>query len=119
MAPTIIYTPTQFQATLKSLGYSSIIKLQSDYGLVANGQADPTTQHILATTVRSLKHNINLVFQPFTPLKPTNLYDDTTTIYVREFQQRMGIPDDGIANLTVRIHLDRWAKNGWVCGYAS
>lgn len=119
MAPTLIYTPTQFQTALKSLGYPSILKLQGDYGLIQTGQADPTTQNILATTVRSLKHNINLVFQPIIPLKSTNFYDEETTIYVREFQQRMGIPDDGIAHLTLRIHLDRWAKNGWVCGYAS
>ncbi len=117
MPPTMIYTPIQFQATLKSLGYNSIIQFQIDYKLPQTGQADSETQSILAKTVRNLKHNINLVFQPPNPLNPSNMYDDATKIYVREFQQRMGVPDNGNADIALRIHLDRWAKNGWVCGY--
>lgn len=108
------YTPIQLRAVLEGLGYATIAEFQQDYSLTAHGQADSQTQELAATTVRNLQHNLNLIFKPYPLIPYSELYDAQTEAYVRKFQQEIGLPATGIADLRLRSRLDKWAKNQWV-----
>ncbi|ARV61525.1 peptidoglycan-binding protein [Nostocales cyanobacterium HT-58-2] len=120
------YTPRQFRAVLRGLGYNvkvsdapltdadtkkAIQEFQKGYKLQpADGIAGPKTQDFAATTVKILQANLNLVAKPNPPLPRNQYYGPQTEAAVRQYQKKLGLQETGIADLALRQRLDQQAR---------
>ncbi len=121
------YTPQQFRAVLRGLGYKvkvsnealtnaearkAIQEFQTGYKLKpADGLAGPRTQDFAASILRILKSNLNVVLKPNPPLPRDQFYGTRTEAVVREFQKKYQLEETGIADLALRQRLNQEAKN--------
>jgi peptidoglycan hydrolase-like protein with peptidoglycan-binding domain len=119
------YTPQEFRAVLRGLGYQvkvtkgpltdeetkkAINELQKGYKLPITGQADPKTQDFVATIVQILQGNLNAVLKPQPPLPRNQFYGDRTEQLIKEYQKKNQLTETGIADLRLRQRLDEEAK---------
>ncbi|MBW4626446.1 MAG: peptidoglycan-binding protein [Brasilonema octagenarum HA4186-MV1] len=121
------YTPRQFRAVLRGLGYSvkvsdaplttadtknAIQEFQKGHKLKpADGIVGPKTQDVAAKIVETLQANLNLVAKP-NPLLPSNqYYGSQTEAAVKLYQKKLGLQQTGIADLALRQKLTQQAKN--------
>ncbi len=120
------YTPQQFRAVLRGLGYKvptsstpltdaetkkAIQDFQKGYRLKPiDGIAGPTTQNYAANIMQILQSNLNLVVKPNPSLPRNQYYGPQTEAAVRQFQKKFQLQETGIANLEVRQRLDQEAK---------
>ncbi|NJL63525.1 MAG: peptidoglycan-binding protein [Methylacidiphilales bacterium] len=122
-----VYTPQQFRAVLRGLGYQvkasnqpltdaetkkAITEFQTGYKLKpADGIAGLKTQNFAANIVRILQANLNVVMKPNPPLPRDQFYGTRTEAVVREFQKKFQLQETGIADLALRQKLNEEAKN--------
>ncbi|NMG07351.1 peptidoglycan-binding protein [Brasilonema sp. UFV-L1] len=121
-----IYTPRQFRAVLRGLGYNvkvsdtpltatdtkkAIQEFQKGYKIKpADGTAGTKTQDSAAKIVEVLQTNLNLVTKP-NPLLPGNqYYGPRTEAAVKQYQKKLGLQETGIADLALRQKLNEEAK---------
>jgi len=125
-APQRSYTPQQFRAVLRGLGYNvkvtntpltdeetkkAIREFQTGYRLKpVDGIAGPQTQAYAANIVKILQGNLNAVVKPNPPLPRDNFYGPQTEAAVKEYQKKNQLQETGIANLALRQKLDAEAK---------
>ncbi|MBW4500041.1 MAG: peptidoglycan-binding protein [Scytonema hyalinum WJT4-NPBG1] len=120
------YTPRQFRAVLRGLGYNvklsdapltagdtkkAIQEFQKGYKLQpADGIVGAKTQDFAARIVEILQANLNLVAKPNPPLPRNQYYGPQTEAAVRQSQKKLGLQETGIADLAFRQRLDQQAK---------
>jgi peptidoglycan hydrolase-like protein with peptidoglycan-binding domain len=120
------YSPQQFRAVLRGLGYSvdltntpltdaktkkAIREFQTGYKLTpADGIAGPKTQDFAANIIQILQANLNAVLKPKTPLPRDQFYGTQTEATVKEAQKRFQLQETGIADLAFRQRLNEEAK---------
>jgi Putative peptidoglycan binding domain len=120
------YTPQEFRSALRGLGYKvkvsnepltnaeakkAIQELQTGYKLKpADGIAGPRTQDYVASIIRILQSNLNVVLKPTTPLPRNQFYSTRTEAAVKEFQKKLQLEETGIADLVLRQRLDEEAR---------
>ncbi|WP_017319068.1 peptidoglycan-binding domain-containing protein [Mastigocladopsis repens] len=120
------YTPRQFRAVLRGLGYNvkvsdvpltdadtkkAIQEFQKGYKLQPiDGIAGPKTQDFAARIIDILQANLNLVAKPNPPLPRNQYYGPQTEAAVRQYQKKLGLKETGIADLAFRQRLDQQAK---------
>ncbi len=120
------YTQQEFRSVLRGLGYKvkvssepltnteakrAIQELQTGYKLKpADGVAGPKTQDYVASIVRILQSNLNVVLKPATPLPRNQFYSTRTEAAVKEFQKKLQLEETGIADLALRQRLDQEAR---------
>ncbi|NJR75849.1 MAG: peptidoglycan-binding protein [Scytonema sp. CRU_2_7] len=121
-----IYTPQQFRAVLRGLGYNvkvsdtpltaadakkAIQEFQKGYKIKpADGTAGAKTQDSAAKIVEVLQTNLNLVTKP-NPLLPGNqYYGPQTEAAVKQYQKKLGLKETGIADLALRQKLNEEAQ---------
>ena len=121
------YTPQEFRSVLRGLGYKvkvstepltnpeakkAIQELQTGYRLKpADGFAGPKTQDFVASIVRILQSNLNVVLKPTTPLPRNQFYSTRTEAAVKELQKKLQLEETGIADLALRQRLDQEARS--------
>lgn len=121
------YTPQQFRAVLRGLGYDikvsnepltnadakkAITEFQTGYRLKpADGLAGPKTQDFAAQIMQILQANLNLVMKPNPPLPRSQYYSTRTEAVVRAYQKKNELTETGIADLALRQKLDQEASN--------
>ncbi|MBW4611662.1 MAG: peptidoglycan-binding protein [Hassallia sp. WJT32-NPBG1] len=120
------YSPQQFRAVLRGLGYSvdltntpltdaktkkAIREFQTGYKLTpADGIAGPKTQDFAANIIQILQANLNAVLKPKNPLPRDQFYGSRTEAAVKEAQKRFQLQETGIADLAFRQRLNEEAK---------
>jgi peptidoglycan hydrolase-like protein with peptidoglycan-binding domain len=120
------YTPRQFRAVLRGLGYSvkatdgpltdaetkkAVRQFQTGYKIQpVDGIAGPKTQEFAANIVRILQANLNTVLKPKTPLPRNSYYGAQTEAAVKEFQKKFQLQETGIADLPLRQKLNEEAQ---------
>jgi peptidoglycan hydrolase-like protein with peptidoglycan-binding domain len=120
------YSPQQFRAVLRGLGYSvdltntpltdaktkkAIREFQTGYKLTpADGVAGPKTQDFAANIIKILQANLNAVLKPKTPLPRDQFYGSRTEAAVKEAQKKLQLKETGIADLAFRQRLNEEAK---------
>ncbi|MBD0266343.1 MAG: peptidoglycan-binding protein, partial [Tolypothrix sp. Co-bin9] len=120
------YSPQQFRAVLRGLGYSvdltntpltdaktkkAIREFQTGYKLTpADGVAGPKTQDFAANIIQILQANLNAVLKPENPLPRDQFYGARTEAAVKEAQKRFQLQETGIADLAFRQRLNEEAK---------
>ncbi|MBW4634379.1 MAG: peptidoglycan-binding protein [Iphinoe sp. HA4291-MV1] len=120
------YTPQQFRAVLRGLGYNvkvsnapltaadtkkAIQAFQKGYKLQpADGIAGPKTQDFAARIVEILQANLNLVAKPNPRLPRNQYYGTQTEAAVRQYQKKLGLQETGIADLAFRQRLNQEAQ---------
>nr|WP_322653366.1 peptidoglycan-binding protein [Nostoc sp. CmiVER01]MDZ8122598.1 peptidoglycan-binding protein [Nostoc sp. CmiVER01] len=120
------YTPQQFRAVLRGLGYNvklangpltddqtkkAIREFQTGYKLKpVDGIAGPKTQQFAANIVQILHTNLNAVVKPNPPLPRDHFYGSRTEEVVKEYQKKYQLQETGIANLALRQKLNEEAK---------
>ena len=120
------YTPQQFRAVLRGLGYDvdltntpltdaktkkAIREFQTGYKLTpADGVAGSKTQDFAANIIQILQANLNAVLKPKTPLPRDQFYGTRTEAAVKEAQKKLQLPETGIADLAFRQKLNEEAK---------
>ncbi|MEH2419413.1 MAG: peptidoglycan-binding protein [Nostoc sp.] len=120
------YTPQQFRAVLRGLGYNvkvtnsalrdeetkkAIREFQTGYKLKpVDGIAGPKTQDFAANIVQILHRNLNAVLKPNPPLPRDHFYGSRTEEVVKEYQKKYQLQETGIANLALRQKLNEEAK---------
>jgi peptidoglycan hydrolase-like protein with peptidoglycan-binding domain len=120
------YSPQQFRAVLRGLGYSvdltntpltdaktkkAIREFQTGYKLTpADGVAGPKTQDFAANIIQILQANLNAVLKPKTPLPRDQFYGKRTEAAVKEAQKKLQLQETGIADLAFRQRLNEEAK---------
>jgi peptidoglycan hydrolase-like protein with peptidoglycan-binding domain len=120
------YTPRQFRAVLRGLGYNvkvsdapltngdvktAIQEFQKGYKLQpADGIAGAKTQDFAARIVEILQANLNLVAKPNPPLPRNQYYGPQTEAAVRQYQKKLGLQETGIADLAFRQRLNQEAQ---------
>ncbi len=103
-APQGTYTPQQFRAVLRGLGYTvkvtntpltdeetkkAIREFQTGYRLKpVDGIAGPQTQAYAANIVKILQGNLNAVVKPNPPLPRDQFYGPQTEAVVKEYQKK-------------------------------
>ena len=120
-----VYTPQEFRAVLRGLGYKveangnslseeqarqAIRDFQRQYKLVVDGIAGPQTQDFAGDLVRNLQHNLNLVVKPSPVLPRNHFYSSQTEAAVQQFQKLFNLPVTGVASYEVRTQLNQAAK---------
>jgi peptidoglycan hydrolase-like protein with peptidoglycan-binding domain len=122
-----VYTPRQFRAVLRGLGYSvkvsdapltatdtknAIQEFQKAHKLKpADGIIGSKTQDFAAKMVETLQANLNLVVKPNPPLPGNQYYGPQTEVAVKQYQKKLGLQETGIADLTFRQKLSQEAKD--------
>ncbi|MBW4477485.1 MAG: peptidoglycan-binding protein [Tolypothrix brevis GSE-NOS-MK-07-07A] len=120
------YSPQQFRAVLRGLGYSvdltntpltdaktkkAIREFQTGYKLTpADGVAGPKTQDFAASIIQILQANLNAVLKSKTPLPRDQFYGKRTEAAVKEAQKKLQLQETGIADLAFRQRLNEEAK---------
>lgn len=120
------YTPRQFRAVLRGLGYNvkvsdapltagdtkkAIQEFQKGYKLQpGDGIAGAKTQDFGAKIVEILQANLNLVAKPTPPLPRNQYYGAQTEAAVKQTQKKLGLQETGIADLAFRQKLNQQAK---------
>lgn len=119
------YTPQQFRAVLRGLGYNvkvvntpltdeetkkAIREFQKGYKLSVDGIAGPKTQDFAANVIQILQANLNVVIKPQPALPRDQFYGPRTEVVVKEFQKKFQLQETGIANLALRQKLNEEAK---------
>jgi peptidoglycan hydrolase-like protein with peptidoglycan-binding domain len=120
------YTPAEFRAVLRGLGYDvritntpltdeetkkAITEFQTGYRLATvDGVASPATQDFAAQIVQILQANLNAVLKPQTPLPRDQFYGVQTEAAVTEAQKKFEMEPTGIADLRFRQRLNEEAK---------
>ncbi|MBD2774870.1 peptidoglycan-binding protein [Iningainema tapete] len=120
------YTPQQFRALLRGLGYkvtasnapltdaetkAAIQEFQKGYKLkTADGVAGPNTQDFAAQIVEILQANLNLVLKPQNPLPRNQYYGPQTEAAVKQFQKKFQLQETGVADLATRQRIDQEAR---------
>jgi peptidoglycan hydrolase-like protein with peptidoglycan-binding domain len=120
------YSPQQFRAVLRGLGYSvdltntpltdaktkkAIREFQTGYKLTpADGVAGPKTQDFAASIIKILQANLNAVLKSKTPLPRDQFYGKRTEAAVKEAQKKLQLQETGIADLAFRQRLNEEAK---------
>ncbi|WP_193197799.1 peptidoglycan-binding protein [Nostoc sp. MG11] len=123
------YTPQQFRAVLRGLGYNvkvtntpltdeetkkAIREFQTGYKLKpVDGIAGPQTQGYAANIMQILQANLNAVVKPNPPLPRDQFYGPRTEEVVKEFQKKYQLQETGIANLALRQKLNEEAKKAF------
>jgi peptidoglycan hydrolase-like protein with peptidoglycan-binding domain len=120
------YTPEQFRAVLRGLGYNvkvtnnpltdeetkkAIREFQTGYKLKpVDGIAGPKTQDFAANIVKILQRNLNAVVKPNPPLPRDHFYGSRMEEVVKEYQKKYQLQETGIANLALRQKVNEEAK---------
>jgi peptidoglycan hydrolase-like protein with peptidoglycan-binding domain len=120
------YTPQQFRAVLRGLGYNvkvtnapltdaetkkAISEFQRGYKLSpVDGIAGPKTQDYAANIIQILQANLNAVLKPNPPLPRDQFYGPRTEATVKELQKKFQLQETGIADLALRQRLNEEAK---------
>ncbi len=121
------YTPRQFRAVLRGLGYSvkatdgpltdaetkkAIRQFQTGYKIQpVDGIAGPKTQEFAANIVKILQGNLNKVLELKTPLRRNSYYGAQTEAAVKEYQKKSQLKETGIADLALRQKLNEEAQS--------
>lgn len=91
------------------LTVDAIKAFQTYFQLKVDGIAGPITMAKAEQAMRVLQANLNLVVKANLPANQP-FYGPKTVAAVKEFERRYGYPVDGVANLTVRKHLNDLAR---------
>ncbi|MBR8835947.1 MAG: peptidoglycan-binding protein [Stigonema ocellatum SAG 48.90 = DSM 106950] len=121
------YTPQQFRAVLRGLGYKvkvsnapltdaetkkAILEFQKGYKLQpADGVAGKKTEDFAASIVQILQANLNLVLKLKPPITRNQYYGPKTEAAVRQYQKKNQLQETGIADLPLRQKLDQEAES--------
>lgn len=120
------YTPQQFRAVLRGLGYEIkpsneplttpeakkvISEYQRGYRLTSvDGIAGPQTQEHAAKIMEILQSNLNLVLKLNPPLPKNQYFGVRTQNAIKEYQKKHQLEQTGIADLALRQKLDAEAR---------
>jgi murein L,D-transpeptidase YcbB/YkuD len=94
-----------------ALTVEAIKKFQREYQLDDDGIVGPNTRNMAAKVVSNLQLELNSCANANLPSNQP-FYGPLTTETVKKFQRKINVPQDGVANRSLRVNLYNLFKSG-------